>query len=65
VLSGDLDQPVDHILPDEMVERGFRLSCVGAPVSGDTRVVYNVKHLPELEDLRLPPHPFDRSRASD
>jgi len=63
--SGDIDQPVDHILPDEMVERGFRLSCVGSPVADDTRVVYNVKHLPGLEDLRLPPHPFDRSRASD
>jgi ferredoxin len=65
VMSGDLDQPVDHILPDEMVERGFRLSCVGAPVTEDTRVIYNLKHLPELDDLRLPPHPFDRSRASD
>jgi ferredoxin len=65
VAAGDLDQPVDHILPNGMVERGFRLSCVGAPVTEDTRVVYNVKHLPGLEDLRLPPHPFDRSRASD
>lgn len=65
VTSGDLDQPVDHILPTGMVERGFRLSCVGAPIADDTRVVYNVKHLPGLEDLRLPPHPFDRSRASD
>jgi ferredoxin len=65
VAAGDLDQPVDHILPTEMVERGFRLSCVGAPITDDTRVVYNVKHLPGLEDLRLPPHPFDRSRASD
>jgi ferredoxin len=65
VASGDLDQPVDHILPTGMVERGFRLSCVGAPIAEDTRVVYNVKHLPGLDDLRLPPHPFDRSRASD
>jgi len=65
VASGDLDQPVDHILPMGMTERGFRLSCVGTPVTEDTRVVYNVKHLPGLEDLRLPPHPFDRSRASD
>jgi len=65
VAAGDLDQPVDHILPPEMVERGFRLSCVGAPVTADTRIVYNVKHLPGLDDLRLPPHPFDRSGASD
>jgi ferredoxin len=65
VASGELDQPVDHILPTGMVERGFRLSCVGAPITDDTRVVYNLKHLPVLDDLRLPPHPFDRSRASD
>jgi ferredoxin len=65
VRSGELDQPVDHILPSDMVERGFRLSCVGTPIADDTRVVFNVKHLPGLEDLRLPPHPFDRSRASD
>jgi len=65
VRGGDLDQPADHILPDEMVDRGFRLSCVGAPITADTRVVYNVKHLPGLDELRLPPHPFDRSRAGD
>ncbi len=58
VLEGELSQPVDHILPEDLVERGIRLSCVGAPVTGSAKIVYNVKHLPDLEELRLPPHPY-------
>ena len=65
VLDGELSLPANHILPEEMVDRGFRLSCVGSPVTDHTRVVYNVKHLPALEDLRLPPHPFDRTLSID
>ncbi|MFB6296873.1 MAG: ferredoxin Fer [Halobacteriales archaeon] len=65
VVQGDMGLPVDHILPEEMTDRGIRLSCVGAPITEDTKVVFNIKHLPDLEDLRLPPHPFDRSAAGD
>lgn len=65
VAEGDLSQPVDHILPDEMTERGIRLSCVGAPIADDMKVVYNVKHLPDLDDLRLPPRPFKQAQADD
>ncbi|MFP8955800.1 ferredoxin Fer [Natrialbaceae archaeon A-CW3] len=57
--GGDLSTPVDHILPEEMLERGIRLSCVGAPTTQNASVVYNVKHLPELDELRLPPRPFE------
>jgi len=55
VCSGRLSLPVDHILPDSMTERGFQLSCVGHPATRTLQVVYNVKHLSELEELRLPP----------
>jgi ferredoxin len=55
VRSGRLSLPVDHILPESLTERGFQLSCVGHPVTETLQVVYNVKHLPELEELRLPP----------
>ncbi|MFB6281386.1 MAG: ferredoxin Fer [Haloferacaceae archaeon] len=65
VLDGDLSMPVSHVLPSEMTDRGIRLSCVGAPITGDMKVVYNLKHLPALEDLRLPPSPFERARGSD
>ncbi|WP_312909177.1 ferredoxin Fer [Natronosalvus caseinilyticus] len=59
MLEGDLSTPVDHILPEEMVDRGIRLSCVGRPLTDDAAVVFNVKHLPELDELRLPPRPFE------
>lgn len=65
VTEGELSLPVDHILPSEMVERDIRLSCVGAPTTGETQVVYNVKHLPDLDELRLPPHPFGRTYLDD
>ena len=63
VAEGDLSQPVDHILPEEMTDRGLRLSCVGRPTTDELRVVYNVKHLPDLDDLRLPPRPFEGAGA--
>lgn len=59
VVEGDLSQPVSHVLPSEMTDRGIRLSCVGSPITGDLQVVYNVKHLPDLDELRLPPGPFE------
>ncbi|MFA9517465.1 ferredoxin Fer [Halopenitus sp. H-Gu1] len=65
VIDGELSIPVNHVLPEEMTERGIRLSCVAAIVSDDLRVVYNLKQLPKLEELRLPSDPFDRSRAGD
>ncbi len=65
VCSGDLSTPVDHILPSEMTDRGIRLSCVGAPKTDDLQVIYNVKHLPDLDELRLPPRPFKQAQADD
>ena len=65
VAEGEMSMPVDHILPGEMLDRGIRLSCVGAPVTDEMRVVYNVKHLPDLDELRLPPRPFEQARAND
>ncbi|WP_263020353.1 ferredoxin Fer [Natronobiforma cellulositropha] len=65
VVEGDLSMPVDHILPSEMLERGIRLSCVGAPTTEETKVVYDVKYLPSLDDLRLPPRPFEQARLND
>ncbi len=61
VMEGDMSLPGDHILSEEMVERGIRLSCAGAPVTGDMQVVVNVKHLPGLDELRLPADPFEGS----
>lgn len=65
VKSGELSIPANHILPDEMVERDIYLSCVGEPLTDELQIVYNVKHLPELEELRLPPGPFKGVAADD
>lgn len=65
VSDGELSVPVNHILPEEMLERGIRLSCVGEPETDELRVVYNVKHLPDLDELRLPPRPFEAANAGD
>jgi ferredoxin len=65
VVDGELSQPTDHILPPELLERDVRLSCNGIPTTEELRVVYNVKHLADLEDLRLPPYPFELAHADD
>ncbi len=65
VVDGELSMPVNHILPAEMLDRGIRLSCVGGPVTETMQVVFNVKHLPELDDLRLPPGPFESAQSSE
>lgn len=65
VVEGDLEMPVDTILPPEMIKRGVRLSCNGMPTTPEMKVVYNIKHLPSLDDLRLPPHPFEQAHATD
>lgn len=59
--EGELSQPVNTILPDDLAERGFRLSCNGYPATDRLQIVFNVKHLPELDELMLPPGPFRRA----
>ena len=65
VLDGELSMPVNHILPSEVLDRGIRLSCVGAPTTEEMQVVYNVKHLPDLDEHILPPGPFKEARLDD
>ncbi len=61
--EGELSQPVNTILPEDLAERGFRLSCNGYPATDRLQIVFNVKHLPELGELMLPPGPFRRARS--
>lgn len=65
VVDGKLAQPVDTILSDDLHDRGFRLSCNGIPITDTMQVIYNVKHLPGLDELRLPPGPFELAHADD
>ena len=65
VQEGELSMPVNNILPPEMIYHGIRLSCNGIPITDEMQVIYNVKHLPELEELRLPPRPFEQAYPGD
>lgn len=65
VVEGELEMPADTILPPEMKAHGIRLSCNGIPVTDEMKVIYNIKHLPGLDELRLPPRPFEQAHASD
>jgi curved DNA-binding protein CbpA len=64
IIDGEMPMHSSHILPQEWIDRGIRLSCVSAPVSDEMQVVFNVKHLPGLEELLLPASRFDKARSS-
>nr|WP_255666049.1 ferredoxin Fer [Haladaptatus sp. DYF46] len=65
VVEGEMSMPSNHVLSSEMMDRGIRLSCLGAPVTDHMQVIYNIKHLPGLDELRLPPQQFGQVRSSD
>ena len=65
VVSGEMAMPVNNILPPGMIDSGIRLSCNGIPVTDEMQVIYNVKHLPGLDELRLPPRPFEQAHLDD
>lgn len=58
VREGEVEMARSHVLPEGMVEEGIRLSCLCRPRSDTLQVVYNVKHLPGLDELRLPSQRF-------
>ncbi|MFC6962610.1 ferredoxin Fer [Halocatena marina] len=65
VIAGEIAMPVNHVLPTEILDRGIRLSCNAMPITEELKVVYNVKHLPYLDELRLPPRPFEQACLGD
>ena len=65
VVEGEMTVPIDHVLPTEMIDRGIQLSCIGAPTTAELKVVYNVKGMPDLDDLILPPYRFERTQSVD
>lgn len=60
VVEGSVEMPSNHVLDEDLYDRGIRLSCISTPVTEDMKVLYNIRHLPGLEELRLPPQQFDR-----
>lgn len=65
VREGKLSMPVNHILPTGMIEQDVRLSCNAFPLTERMKVIYNVKHLPSLHELKLPPRPFKQALLND
>lgn len=65
VIEGEVPIPTSHVLTQEMVDRGIRLSCLTAPVTEDTKVVFNVKQMPAMEDLLLSESRFNRAYGTD
>lgn len=58
VVEGEVEMPRNHVLSTGMVEEGIRLSCISKPASDHLKVVFNVKELPGLDELRLPAQQF-------
>jgi len=65
LVEGEMPTPAGNILTDEWLDRGIRLSCISSPVSDEAKIVYNVKQLPGLDELRLRPSRFDRAHLQD
>jgi curved DNA-binding protein CbpA len=65
VVEGSMATRVDTVLPEDLQRQGFQLSCNGIPTTPVLKVVYNVKHLSALEELLLPPRPFEQAHADD
>lgn len=65
VVAGETKMFSNHVLSSEMTDRGFRLSCICEPATDDMQVIYNVKHLPGLDELRLPPQQFGQASSDD
>ncbi|MFB6206872.1 MAG: ferredoxin Fer [Haloglomus sp.] len=63
VCEGDVPPPASHVLPPEIVDRGIRLSCSVTPTSDEAKVVYNVKHLPGVDELLLPATRFEKATS--
>jgi hypothetical protein len=65
VVEGDIPTPSWQILPEDLTDRGIRLSCNSAPVTESAKIIYNVKHLPGVDELRLPATRFKKARSDD
>jgi ferredoxin len=64
--EGEVAMPGDTVLTPEAIEEGnVRLTCVGVPMSEEVKVVYNAKSVEVLEDLLLPPAPYDGGMTGD
>lgn len=65
IIDGEMPSPSSHILPSDLHDRGIRLSCISAPVTDDTKIVFNIKHMPEVSELLLPASRFEQATSTE
>lgn len=54
VVEGDFRTPNYAILTDELLDKGYRLSCIGKPLTSEIKVICGVRDHEEIEELLLP-----------
>lgn len=54
IIKGEMSTPNYHILSEEQLNNGYRLSCIGKPLSSEIYLVYNIRNSDELDELLLP-----------
>ena len=65
IYEGEMPRPTGHILPPDLIDRGIRLSCLSGPITEHTKVVYNVKHMPEVQEFLLSASRFEKAYSTD
>lgn len=54
VVEGRVKTAGYYILSGKHLDDGLRLSCIGKPLTKKVKLVFNVKHMDELQDMLLP-----------
>lgn len=54
VVEGDFKTPKYAILTDELLRKGYRLSCIGKPLTSNIKVIFGVRDHEEIRELLLP-----------
>ena len=54
VVEGDFKTPKYAILTDELLQKGYRLSCIGKPLTSNIKVIFGVRDHEEIRELLLP-----------
>lgn len=54
LINGDVETSSFHILSQDLLNKGYRLSCIGKPLSRDIDLIYNINEHPNIQDYLLP-----------
>lgn len=54
VVNGSVETRSIHILPSYLLDKGYRLSCIGKPLSKNIDIVYNINQHDDIQEYLLP-----------